>query len=757
MSALTTLFPCGLRALLGETRRPVSEPSVATEPGASSHDALRRDESGAIMVMGLFMAVFLVGMLYYLVGIYEAVIFRERMQDSSDAGAFAAAVMNARGMNLIVLLNIVMAIAFAVLIALKLIQIAVVAGLLIAAVACWLGGAGCAAIPPLTNWNIQVPQYIQRAERAVEQITRVCDAVQNAIRLGWPALGQARAVDTMTMAAAFSPPSDFGFVWPVWGALPVENHELRETCDRAALYVGELIGLPFRLIPVIGNKIANWISGAVQGLVSALAVYFCGARPGESSDPPSLTVETTVAYPQVEVAEACGNACVIPDGHPNAGQIYSYATCSPCRADRDSSACADARQQTCTEYQEYLTTHAHYVCRNPDAGCERDADFNYIGPCVDHPRSVGLSDAEYEAEIRDCTRHMRSGADQCRADRTSGLEHYIYVEEYRYLVYYKEVNAEGVCSVRTQPAVRDEMNPNLMEPNARRNTSRPSRCHNNWGPVYGSDGPFPTDSVPGSPWEAACRYDMPDRLPIPGNILPTDPSQEECNALPTRTEAFNTMRTAARPSSVERFTKQVRIVYEISGCGRDTEVPVPVEVGAPNPNTSCDSGRYKCPKRVCRYRNRSLIATACPTSGDDLFLGDNDFQLRSFAFAGSLPSEGDAGVRLAAWGDNTDGGFQATVLNAGREIARISIAQAEFYWDQDEDWRISNFEHSLGKGRIEWMWDMAWRGRLRRVGFGNATEPNGGNGIGNTCSEAGGGGDCGGSGLTSMLGNLFSH
>jgi hypothetical protein len=217
------------------------------------------------------------------------------------------------------------------------------------------------------------------------------------------------------------------------------------------------------------------------------------------------------------------------------------------------------------------------------------------------------------------------------------------------------------------------------------------------------------------------------------------------------------MRTAARPSSVERFTKQVRIVYEISGCGRDTEVPVPVEVGAPNPNTSCDTGRYKCPKRVCRYRNRSLIATACPTSGDDLFLGDNDFQLRSFAFAGSLPSEGDAGVRLAAWGDNTDGGFQATVLNAGREIARISIAQAEFYWDQDEDWRISNFERSLGKGRIEWMWDMAWRGRLRRVGFGNATEPNGSNGIGNTCAEAGGGGDCGGGGLTSMLGNLFSH
>jgi hypothetical protein len=55
------------------------------------------------------------------------------------------------------------------------------------------------------------------------------------------------------------------------------------------------------------------------------------------------------------------------------------------------------------------------------------------------------------------------------------------------------------------------------------------------------------------------------------------------------------------------------------------------------------------------------------------------------------------------------------------------------------------------------MWDMAWRGRLRRVGFGNATETNGDGGIGDTCSEAGGGGDCGSGGLTSMLGNLFAH
>lgn len=717
---------------------------------ADGTPSLREDTSGAIMVMGIFMAVFLVAMLYYLVGIYEAVVFRERMQDSSDAGAFAGAVMNARGMNLIVLLNIIMSIAFAILIALKLIQVAIVAGLLMAAVACWLGGAGCAAIPPLTNWNIQTPRYIERAENAVETITRICDRVQHAIRLGWPVLGQARAVDTMTTAQAFAPPSSFGFVWPVWGSLPVENHELRETCDRAAIYVGELVGMPFRLIPVIGNRIAGWISGAIRGLVSALSVYFCGARPGEVVEPPSLSVETTTAYPQVEVAEACSHACVIPPGHPNAGEIYSYASCNPCRADRDGAACQDARQQVCREYQDYLRTHTHYVCRNPDAGCEDTRDFDYIGPCEDHTRPAGMTQGEFETQIRDCTRHMRSAAQQCRGDRTSGLSHYVFVEETRYLVYYHEGSGDE-CEVRTEPARRSDMSPNLMEPNTGHDTREPRNCRGNWGPIYES-GAYPTDSVPASPlpWEAACRYEMPSRFPVPGGGL-LEPTAAQCNALPTRDTAFRTIRDAARPSSVESFTKTTRIVYEISGCGRDEERPVPVEIGEPNPNTSCDSGKYKCPKQVCRYRNRSVIATGCPSSGSDLFLGDNDFQLRAFAFAGTLPSEGLDGVALASWAQDRSGGFEATVVEFGKEVGRVSIAQAEFFWDQDEDWNLGPFDQGLGRGRIEWMWDMAWRGRLRRVSFGNATDTSGGGGVMDACS----GPAC--SGLLGLINGAIAH
>ena len=49
------------------------------------------DKQGAIMVIGVFFAVFLLAILYYLVGIGDAVLHRERMQDAVDAASLSAA------------------------------------------------------------------------------------------------------------------------------------------------------------------------------------------------------------------------------------------------------------------------------------------------------------------------------------------------------------------------------------------------------------------------------------------------------------------------------------------------------------------------------------------------------------------------------------------------------------------------------------------------------------------------------------------
>ena len=83
---------------------------------------IRADERGAIMLVGLVMSLFLCGLLAYLIGIASTVFYREHLQDAADVSAFAAAVAEARGMNLIVLINLVMMGLLASLVALKLIQ-----------------------------------------------------------------------------------------------------------------------------------------------------------------------------------------------------------------------------------------------------------------------------------------------------------------------------------------------------------------------------------------------------------------------------------------------------------------------------------------------------------------------------------------------------------------------------------------------------------------------------------------------------------
>ncbi len=307
--------------------------------------SLHDDKGGAIMIMGLFMAVFLVALLYYIVGITEAVIHREAMQDAADATSFAGASMNARGMNLIVLLNIIMAVAVAVLLALRVAQVLVAIGTAIATGLCFFPGIGCAVLPTLANINIRLNNIINRVETAVQKITKVASKAQDVIALVWPALSQVRAVD-MSRASAYSPPSEFGFVWPVWGRLPVDDDRLRETCDRGGKMVKDVVAAPFEAIPVVGGAIGSAVSGSIGAILTPLKAYYCGASDGDSSEPPSFGTETTVGFPESAVQQACAHSCINPD----TGDVEPYSGCDPCRSSRDSPACQTARESVCEDY-----------------------------------------------------------------------------------------------------------------------------------------------------------------------------------------------------------------------------------------------------------------------------------------------------------------------------------------------------------------------------------------------------------------------
>src|SRR5262245_22635401 len=102
---------------------------------------LASSERGAIMVFGIFFAVFVVGMLYYMVGLGNAIYYRERLQDAADASAFGAAVVHARGMNTIALINIIMAAVLAILFTLKLVEALIAVAEVVLAVLAIFGGA----------------------------------------------------------------------------------------------------------------------------------------------------------------------------------------------------------------------------------------------------------------------------------------------------------------------------------------------------------------------------------------------------------------------------------------------------------------------------------------------------------------------------------------------------------------------------------------------------------------------------------------
>jgi len=85
---------------------------MASMTATKSRDSrsLLADDSGATMVMGIFMAMMVVGMIYYVWGLGGTIIVRERLQDAADASAFGASVFQARGMNIISMLNVLMVI-----------------------------------------------------------------------------------------------------------------------------------------------------------------------------------------------------------------------------------------------------------------------------------------------------------------------------------------------------------------------------------------------------------------------------------------------------------------------------------------------------------------------------------------------------------------------------------------------------------------------------------------------------------------------
>ena len=104
------------------------------------------------MMTGLFMSVFLIGALWFVMGIGDAIVFRNKMQEATDHGVFAASALNAKGMNFISLCNLIMLVGTMIHIVLGLITDiagAVYSVCLAACIAsCFVGCEACECVEP---------------------------------------------------------------------------------------------------------------------------------------------------------------------------------------------------------------------------------------------------------------------------------------------------------------------------------------------------------------------------------------------------------------------------------------------------------------------------------------------------------------------------------------------------------------------------------------------------------------------------------
>lgn len=73
-----------------------------------SFEELADDDGGAVMLVGLCMACFLIGALWYVIGVGDALVFRDTMQEVTDSAAYTSAVMHAKGMNFVAAMNLLM-------------------------------------------------------------------------------------------------------------------------------------------------------------------------------------------------------------------------------------------------------------------------------------------------------------------------------------------------------------------------------------------------------------------------------------------------------------------------------------------------------------------------------------------------------------------------------------------------------------------------------------------------------------------------
>lgn len=280
---------------------------MSPSPAPVRRRDLASDDRGAVMVVAVFMGAFLVGALWYAIGIGDAILYKQRMQDGADAVSFAAAVNHARGMNMIAMINLIMAAILGVLVAMKLLQLVNAVANAVSCASAGLSLGTCAICDAVCGITSSLESPIQSTVDATEQVVKstlpVLSKMQVGIALGMPWVAEGKGI---TSAKSYDAPVKSGAVvsssllpyTPTGDAgepkigLPVQEGPYSELCRRAGQTVGNVVFSPF-------GSLGTWVGDLVGGLLSSFPAYFCAGG----------GVDASKAVPAQSLEAAAQQAC----------------------------------------------------------------------------------------------------------------------------------------------------------------------------------------------------------------------------------------------------------------------------------------------------------------------------------------------------------------------------------------------------------------------------------------------------------------
>lgn len=334
-----------------------------------------RDDRGAVMVIAVFLAVFLVGLLYYVIGISETLLTREHLQDTSDGAALSGSIMHARSMNLLVLINIVMAALLAILVTIKLVEGLAIIGMVIAAALAWFtGGSSLAAIPPLKVAQSNMAAAYQQVQPPIFAALQALHTASDIVAQLAPLAADATVLADINENG--QPRGTKGLAVGTRLTLPVSDDSFSTLCGQAGKFPVKLAADALGRLPAV-PQILGALEGPMQGMTSSLSSWFCGDG---ASPPPSYKRTEERAYPRGQLAKACDDEHLDSSGDLTLGGGKISPACEKSQQfedaafpDKKTGSCAGSDCSANSPYEQKVA-----LAREQCSPTNRPAPFFYL-------------------------------------------------------------------------------------------------------------------------------------------------------------------------------------------------------------------------------------------------------------------------------------------------------------------------------------------------------------------------------------------